>query len=713
MPSRELLQLIVNADDFGQSDDTVEATIECFEAGALTSATFMPGMPATERALEFARAHPELGFGVHLTFSADPARRRSPTPSSFRRSSTPTGRCSRPARSGEGAHWAARAAAARAGDRGAGARRAWRPGVPVSHVDSHRHLHKFAPVRAALASVLPRLGIRRVRARPGRLPEPAAAQPDLLARPSLAARRSGGPSRRPSTSSCRRSGAALERSRSRARSQRLEAGSLEVGVHPGRAEDMARPRPRLRARARSRRRRARPARRLADARRGSGSLAMARAVSVVIPARDAAETIGGVLEALAAQDPPPAEVIVVDDASQRRDRGDRRAPRARRSCGSSSRGRPGGARNRGWEEAGGEAVVFLDADAVPAEGWAAGLQRALDEFPGAVVACARTFTARTRWGWVAHLQFETPYLPQGEPARAADALVVLPRRSRETRRLRWHESYGGEDGLFSVDALAAGLRLVFDPRFHAAARPPAGDASATCAASSGASSTASPARRGLLRRAALPPPLAAVPASLLRLAAPARDLRPRFARDRAPAVALPAPAAVARRRRVAARGERAALRAHSARPARAGRQELRVSGKPILVTGAHRSGTTWVGKMLALAPGVAYLHEPFSPTHPERTQPGRLRSLLHGRHDARTRRRYRAGLGRTLALALRPRSAAALAARSWRDVARIPRDYARLRRARGLPQAGRSSRTRSRCSRPSGWPRASGWTWSC
>jgi len=39
---------------------------------------------------------------------------------------------------------------------------------------------------------------------------------------------------------------------------------------------------------------------------------------------------------------------------------------------------------------------------------------------------------------------------------------------------------------------------------------------------------------------------------------------------------------------------------------------------PILVTGAPRSGTTWVGKMLALAPGVAYIHEPFNPA----TQPG-------------------------------------------------------------------------------------------
>jgi Sulfotransferase family len=38
--------------------------------------------------------------------------------------------------------------------------------------------------------------------------------------------------------------------------------------------------------------------------------------------------------------------------------------------------------------------------------------------------------------------------------------------------------------------------------------------------------------------------------------------------------------------------------------------------RPILVTGAHRSGTTWVGKMLALAPGVRLIHEPFSPLTP-------------------------------------------------------------------------------------------------
>ena len=35
--------------------------------------------------------------------------------------------------------------------------------------------------------------------------------------------------------------------------------------------------------------------------------------------------------------------------------------------------------------------------------------------------------------------------------------------------------------------------------------------------------------------------------------------------------------------------------------------------KPILVTGSHRSGSTWVGKMLALSDQIHYIHEPFKP----------------------------------------------------------------------------------------------------
>lgn len=38
--------------------------------------------------------------------------------------------------------------------------------------------------------------------------------------------------------------------------------------------------------------------------------------------------------------------------------------------------------------------------------------------------------------------------------------------------------------------------------------------------------------------------------------------------------------------------------------------------KPLLVTGAPRSGTTWVGRMLTASGEFHYIHEPFNPDHP-------------------------------------------------------------------------------------------------
>lgn len=43
---------------------------------------------------------------------------------------------------------------------------------------------------------------------------------------------------------------------------------------------------------------------------------------------------------------------------------------------------------------------------------------------------------------------------------------------------------------------------------------------------------------------------------------------------------------------------------------------------PILVTGAHRTGTTWVGRMLAADPRLAYISEPLNVLH----RPGMLRA---------------------------------------------------------------------------------------
>lgn len=59
-------KLIINADDFGLDAETVEWTIKGVETGKLTSATIMAGMPETARAVEYAKAHPQFSFGVHL-----------------------------------------------------------------------------------------------------------------------------------------------------------------------------------------------------------------------------------------------------------------------------------------------------------------------------------------------------------------------------------------------------------------------------------------------------------------------------------------------------------------------------------------------------------------------------------------------------------------------------------------------------------------------
>ena len=157
------MQIVLNADDFGASEETVRATIECFEAGALTSATIMPGMPATEAAVAYARSRPDLGFGVHLSFVANGLERPLSDPARLGSLVDGAGRFRR---AGE----ARRLALQRRIPVGAIAREAEAQlaairdaGVEISHVDSHRHMHKLRPFRDALGLVLPHFGIRRVR----------------------------------------------------------------------------------------------------------------------------------------------------------------------------------------------------------------------------------------------------------------------------------------------------------------------------------------------------------------------------------------------------------------------------------------------------------------------------------------------------------------------------------------------------------------------
>ncbi len=158
------MRIVLHADDFGASADTVRATIECFQQGALTSASVMPAMPATAEAIAFAKANPQLDVGVHLTFVGEGDERPLSDPSEI------PGLVD-----SEGRFLATRTIRIRALARRLPVEQIEREvvaqitavrneGVEISHVDSHRHVHKLPSFREALARTLPAFGIRRVRA---------------------------------------------------------------------------------------------------------------------------------------------------------------------------------------------------------------------------------------------------------------------------------------------------------------------------------------------------------------------------------------------------------------------------------------------------------------------------------------------------------------------------------------------------------------------
>lgn len=154
------MRVILHADDFGYDKDTTAATIELLEVGALSSATIMATMPATEDAMAYATEHPEHSFGVHLTYvdGLKPAILDAETsltnekglfyPSNDVRKKAILLKLKKYEIVEESLAQIEKVRAA---------------GVKISHLDSHGHLHKFPSFLAALPEVKKRSGIQRVR----------------------------------------------------------------------------------------------------------------------------------------------------------------------------------------------------------------------------------------------------------------------------------------------------------------------------------------------------------------------------------------------------------------------------------------------------------------------------------------------------------------------------------------------------------------------
>jgi predicted glycoside hydrolase/deacetylase ChbG (UPF0249 family) len=60
--------LIVNADDFGQSDGINVGIMEAFEKGIVTSASLMVRWPSAASAARYVRTQPNLSVGLHVDF---------------------------------------------------------------------------------------------------------------------------------------------------------------------------------------------------------------------------------------------------------------------------------------------------------------------------------------------------------------------------------------------------------------------------------------------------------------------------------------------------------------------------------------------------------------------------------------------------------------------------------------------------------------------
>ena len=154
-------RLIVNADDFGLDEHTVAWTIKGFDCGALTSATIMAGMPATEKAVKFAKGHPQFSFGVHF-YLVDEKPMCNPfeIPSMI---DPKTGKL-----------WVTRqfilrnfAGLIKVEDLKREMRAQYlaikNVGVPISHVDGHGHNHRLPQSIRALAELKDELGFLKVR----------------------------------------------------------------------------------------------------------------------------------------------------------------------------------------------------------------------------------------------------------------------------------------------------------------------------------------------------------------------------------------------------------------------------------------------------------------------------------------------------------------------------------------------------------------------
>jgi predicted glycoside hydrolase/deacetylase ChbG (UPF0249 family) len=150
--------IVIHADDFGETTSITDGIRRAIEAGILTSTSIMANMPATAYALQSVRSlAAQASFGVHLNLCEGRPLTLTATLNDASGEFHPKRMLIRRALSGmlSLGELQREIAAQIALIRDAG--------VSISHVDGHKHLHQLPIVSTAVANVLPRFRIKRVR----------------------------------------------------------------------------------------------------------------------------------------------------------------------------------------------------------------------------------------------------------------------------------------------------------------------------------------------------------------------------------------------------------------------------------------------------------------------------------------------------------------------------------------------------------------------
>ena len=156
-----LRYIIINADDFGRHAEINRAVEEGLVHGCLRSATVMPGGAAFAGAIDIARRHEELGLGVHFTLvDGHPILPPEEIPSLVGSEGDVlpdhTALLKRYLKGGVNLEEVRRELAAQL-------QKIEATGIPISHVDSHQHMHTLPGIIDIVLDLAARAGIRAVR----------------------------------------------------------------------------------------------------------------------------------------------------------------------------------------------------------------------------------------------------------------------------------------------------------------------------------------------------------------------------------------------------------------------------------------------------------------------------------------------------------------------------------------------------------------------